>query len=67
MWFSSGGTSSVVHTDAVENLNCLIAGTKRFTFVPPEYKVCKIFMFYMLQYTIGDNLQNEVNWSVHEL
>ena len=40
MWFSSGGTSSVVHTDSVENLNCLVAGTKRFTFVPPEYKVC---------------------------
>ncbi|XP_067946178.1 uncharacterized protein [Watersipora subatra] len=36
MWFSSGGTSSVVHTDSVENMNCLVAGKKRFIFVSPQ-------------------------------
>jgi len=30
---------SVVHTDSVENMNCLVSGTKRFVFVPPEYAV----------------------------
>ena len=33
MWFSSGGTKSVIHHDGYENLNCLIRGRKRFLFV----------------------------------
>lgn len=33
MWFSSGGTKSVIHHDDYENLNCLLRGTKRFLFV----------------------------------
>ena len=28
MWMSSGGTSSVLHNDASENINCLLDGTK---------------------------------------
>lgn len=28
MWFSSGGTTSVLHTDSFENLNCLFDGEK---------------------------------------
>jgi len=28
-WMSSGGTRSVVHTDAQDNMNCVFAGTKR--------------------------------------
>jgi len=39
MWYSSGGTVSVVYTDFVENMNCLLAGTKKFVFVSPEYAV----------------------------
>jgi len=39
MWYSSGGTSSVVHTDSVENMNCLVAGIKKFVFVSPEHAV----------------------------
>ncbi|XP_064608195.1 bifunctional peptidase and arginyl-hydroxylase JMJD5-like [Liolophura sinensis] len=35
MWFSSGGTKSVVHTDAVENINCLIRGDKEFVMIDP--------------------------------
>ena len=35
MWFSSGGTSSVVHTDEVDNLNCVLAGNKTFVVVDP--------------------------------
>ena len=30
MWFSSGGTKSVWHNDAYENLNCLFRGKKEF-------------------------------------
>ena len=35
MWYSSGGTSSVVHTDEMENINCLISGEKTFILVDP--------------------------------
>ncbi|PAA65260.1 hypothetical protein BOX15_Mlig019308g6, partial [Macrostomum lignano] len=35
VWFSSGGTSSVVHTDAVDNLNCVLRGNKTFVMVDP--------------------------------
>ena len=34
MWFSSGGTKSVLHQDdGLENINCLFAGTKEFLFI----------------------------------
>lgn len=33
MWFSSGGTKSVFHFDAVENINCLFSGSKQFVMV----------------------------------
>lgn len=36
MWFSSGGTKSVVHTDSVENINCLVRGQKEFVLVDPH-------------------------------
>ena len=36
-WFSSGGTSSVLHHDGFENLNCLLAGTKDLTFIDRSY------------------------------
>ena len=29
VWFSSGGTKSVLHTDTYENLHCLVSGQKR--------------------------------------
>jgi lysine-specific demethylase 8 len=35
MWFSSGGTKSVVHTDSVDNINCLFRGQKSFVMVDP--------------------------------
>ncbi|XP_052808488.1 tRNA wybutosine-synthesizing protein 5-like [Mya arenaria] len=35
MWFSSGGTKSVVHTDSVDNINCLYRGEKSLVFVDP--------------------------------
>lgn len=28
LWFSSGGTKSVLHNDDVDNINCLLDGTK---------------------------------------
>ncbi len=36
MWYSSGGTKSVVHTDSVDNLNCLFRGEKSFFMVDPH-------------------------------
>nr|CAB3262760.1 uncharacterized protein LOC100182837 [Phallusia mammillata] len=35
MWFSSGGTKSVLHNDDVDNINCLYRGNKTLTFVSP--------------------------------
>jgi len=36
-WFSSGGTSSVLHKDSFENINCLYDGSKDMVFIPPNY------------------------------
>lgn len=36
MWMSSGGTKSVVHTDQVENINCLIRGRKDLVLIDPH-------------------------------
>jgi len=36
-WFSSGGTSSVLHKDGFENLNCLLSGSKDLIFLAPHY------------------------------
>ena len=30
LWFSSGGTKSLLHTDSQENLNCVLDGHKEF-------------------------------------
>ncbi len=33
MWFSSGGTKSVIHNDDVNNINCIFSGSKEFLFM----------------------------------
>ena len=33
VWFSSGGTKSVLHYDAVDNINCLFDGTKELLMI----------------------------------
>ena len=33
MWFSSGGTKSVLHSDNVDNINCLFSGEKELYMV----------------------------------
>jgi lysine-specific demethylase 8 len=33
MWFSNGGTKSVLHYDAIDNINCLMSGTKELYMV----------------------------------
>ncbi|KAI8518322.1 hypothetical protein Bbelb_043390 [Branchiostoma belcheri] len=39
MWFSSGGTKSVLHNDDVDNINCLYAGKKELVFINfPRYR-----------------------------
>ena len=37
LWMSSGGTESVVHTDSYDNLNCVLAGSKRFLLIDSSY------------------------------
>ena len=37
IWFSSGGTKSVLHTDTQENLHCLVSGTKKFVMFKPYF------------------------------
>lgn len=36
LWFSSGGTSSVLHKDMLDNMNCVIAGNKHVAIVHPR-------------------------------
>jgi len=38
MWMGRGGSKSVIHYDDQDNLNCMIAGKKRFIFMHPKYK-----------------------------
>ena len=33
MWFSSGGTKSVLHNDHIDNINCLFSGVKELYMV----------------------------------
>ena len=35
--FSSGGTRSVLHTDAYDNLHCVVSGVKEFLIIEPQY------------------------------
>jgi hypothetical protein len=37
MWFSSGGTKSVLHNDGLDNINCLLDGSKDLIMF---HKVC---------------------------
>ena len=37
MWFSSGGTRSILHTDTSENLHCVVSGRKEFLLMEPQY------------------------------
>jgi lysine-specific demethylase 8 len=37
IWFSSGGTRSVLHTDSFHNLHCLVSGVKEFLLIEPRF------------------------------
>ncbi|KAL5004588.1 hypothetical protein ScPMuIL_018044 [Solemya velum] len=37
VWFSNGGTKSVLHSDYLDNINCLLDGKKDFIFIDKEY------------------------------
>ena len=39
MWFSSGGTKSVLHFDSMDNIHCLVAGRKQFILIDEKNKV----------------------------
>jgi Cupin-like domain len=47
MWMSSGGTSSVVHTDEYENIICVFDGRKTFVMVDPSRYRQKVKHFYL--------------------
>lgn len=38
LWFSSGGTKSVLHNDHAENIMCVFKGTKEFFLIDREYQ-----------------------------
>uniref|UniRef100_H2YPV1 JmjC domain-containing protein n=2 Tax=Ciona savignyi TaxID=51511 RepID=H2YPV1_CIOSA len=38
MWFSSGGTKSVLHNDGFENINCLYDGSKELVMIDQKYR-----------------------------
>jgi len=38
LWMGRGGSKSVVHYDDQDNINCMLAGTKRFITMHPKYK-----------------------------
>jgi len=42
-WFSGGGTSSVLHRDANENLNCLMDGSKDLVFINKTYSERELY------------------------
>eukprot|EP00450_Noctiluca_scintillans_P026231 CAMPEP_0194519620 /NCGR_PEP_ID=MMETSP0253-20130528/53299_1 /TAXON_ID=2966 /ORGANISM="Noctiluca scintillans" /LENGTH=252 /DNA_ID=CAMNT_0039363775 /DNA_START=1 /DNA_END=756 /DNA_ORIENTATION=- len=39
LWFSSGGTSSVIHSDSQQNVHCMLAGTKHWILWRPDEKI----------------------------
>ena len=57
MWFSSGGTKSVVHTDSVDNINCLFRGEKMFLFIDPAKYGDKVSYFLVLSYPTTNSYQ----------
>ena len=46
MWFSSGGTKSVLHNDHAENIMCVFKGTKEFFLIDREYQE-QVKLFYV--------------------
>mmetsp|Transcript_31533 Transcript_31533/g.69533 ORF Transcript_31533/g.69533 Transcript_31533/m.69533 type:complete len:347 (-) Transcript_31533:38-1078(-) len=39
LWFSSGGTKSVIHSDAQQNIHCMFAGEKRWIAWRPDSSI----------------------------
>ena len=52
MWYSSGGTKSVVHTDSVDNINCLYRGEKELYFVDPAF-ADKVIVCFQSELSVG--------------
>lgn len=43
IWYGTNYTTSVVHKDAADNINCLVYGVKNYTITAPKYDVSKSF------------------------
>ncbi len=56
MWFSSGGTKSVVHTDSVDNILCVFRGDKEFVLVNPHKYAHRVGIatYYPIKLLIGN-------------
>lgn len=57
IWFGAQYTTSVVHKDAADNINCLVYGVKNYTVLSPKYDVSYSFLsrFDPLNYTSKGN------------
>ena len=51
MWFSSGGTKSVLHNDHAENIMCVFKGTKEFFLIDREYQ--EQVKFFFVKFALG--------------
>ena len=63
MWFSSGGTKSVLHTDQYDNLNCVVRGEKIFVmadFQENREKVNINFFTNLVNLIVYDRKKNEI-------
>ena len=56
LWFSSGGTKSVLHNDYAENIMCVFRGTKEFFMVDKKYQELVRKANFILYSCVTDNL-----------
>ena len=65
MWFSSGGTKSVLHNDDVDNINCLFSGTKELLFI--DYKKYKEKVLFRANHLINSWMESQQCFKILKL
>ena len=63
MWFGTNYTTSVVHKDAADNINCLVYGVKNYTTLAPKYDV-SINIRTLIVWGVRTNITALVDWGV---